>query len=348
MIKKTYQIKIYWIDGAYKATINPKQIMNDLTFSANINWWQWQMTVSLNIPFSDTTYWLTDVVKVTCFDEDNIAWRLIYTWYITQLDRIYSSWVERIDLKCLWLYSLLNTAFYYSAWFDFIKNQAPDATIKDVIDNFNTLYTAWRFSYTAWNISAYWSNINIAFDYTKSNIAIANIQKATNDFFFYIDQNGDVTYKSDTFVALDHKFTVWKDVQSINVDESVENVVNKLILKRGSTATVAWPYEDATSQSEYGLHENIVNASDIQDVSSANIYWNTYIDKNKDSKSEIVLTINSNYDLESIRPWQFVSVYNTDLEMKQLQIQKTQYKSDQVVVYLDKYETFADTVLSNK
>ena len=29
-------------------------------------------------------------------------------------------------------------------------------------------------------------------------------------FFFYIDQNGDVTYKSKTFWILDHKFTIWK------------------------------------------------------------------------------------------------------------------------------------------
>ena len=321
--------------------------MKDLTFSASINGWQWQMKVSLAIPFADVTFWLTDVVQVTCFDADNMNWRLIYSWYITKLQRNYSNNGESIDLICLWLYSMLNAMFFNNGWYIFTENQAPDQTIKDIIDFFNLHYTANWFSYSAWNISAYWSDLNIKFDYTKCNEAMLNIQKATNNFFFYIDQNGDVTYKTNTFATLDHKFTIWKDVETIDVDESVENVFNKIMLKRSDASTERWPYQDAWSIATYGKRENLITASDIQDIASADIYWNTYIAKNKDWKKEIVLTINSNYDLESIRPWQFVSVYNTDFNMKQLQIQKINYMSEKVQIYLDQYTTFAQSVLSN-
>ena len=119
-------------------------------------------------------------------------------------------------------------------------------------------------------------------------------------------------------------------------------------MKRGQDWTEAWPYIDAMSQTQYWSREIMISADEIQDVASADIYWNAYLEKEKNKKHEIVLTINSNYDLESIRPWQFVSVYNTDLELKKLQIQKVDYKADKVVLYLDQYKTFAQTVLSNK
>lgn len=348
MINKSYQIKVYWLDGTFKSTISPKKVMKNLTFSENINGWQWQMTVSLAIPFADATFGLTDVVQVTCFDASNMNWRLIYTWYITKFQRNYSNAGESVDLVCIGLYAMLNAIFYNSGGYVFTKNQAPDQTIKDIVDFFNSQYTANRFSYSAWHVSPYGSNLNISFDYTKCNEAIANIQKATNDFFFYIDENGDVTYKTNTFSTLDHKFTIWKDVEAIDVDESVENVSNKIMLKRGGSWTERWPYQDAWSIATYWKREKVVTASDIQDGVSADIYWNTYISKNKDSKKEIVLTINSNYDLESIRPGQFVSVYNTDFQMKQLQIQKIDYRSESVRVYLDQYTTFSQSILSNK
>lgn len=238
--------------------------------------------------------------------------------------------------------------FFKQTTYVFTKNQSPDQTIKDVIDYFNSQYTWPLFSYSAWNVLPYWSDINIEFNNTKCNIAIYDVQKATSDFFFYIDQNGDVTYKTNTFSILDHKFTIWKEVETLDVNESVENVFNKLMLKRWSSWTDSWPYTDAWSIALYWTRENIETVVNIQDVLSADNYWNKSILNTKDWSKEVVLTINSNYDIESIRPWQYISIYNTDFQMKNLQIQKINYTPEKIQIYLDKYTTFAQSVLSNK
>lgn len=346
MIDKSYQIKVYEIDWSYKTTISPSQVMNDLTFSANINWWQWQLSVSLDIAFDNTTFDLTDVVEVYEIDASNKNWRLIYTWYVTQLQRQYSNKWEYVSLVCVWLYAMLANLYFYSSAYKFTLNQAPDQTIKDILDYFNTVYTWSRFSYSWGWISAYGSSINIEFDHTKCTDAISNTQKATTDFYFYIDKDGQAIYKTKTFSTVDHNFTIWKDVDDLKANENVENVVNKYMLAYGS-GTSAWPYTDATSQATYWVREKYELISNIKDLASANNYWNKYIAQYKDHKREIVLTINNNYDIESIRPWQFVKVNNTDYSIDWLQIQKIQYSQDKVIVYLDNYSTLSQALSTN-
>lgn len=345
MIDKNYQIKVYELDWTYKTTINPKQIMDDLDFSANINGWQGELNVTLALPFDDVQFALTDVVKLYEFDVNNKNGRLIYTGYATKIEREFSNKGEFINLVCIGLYSMLNTLFWYSWSYTFAKNQAPNTTITNMIDYFNSVYTWSRFSYTG--VTAYGSSINIEFDYTKCNDVIKNIQQATKDFYFYVDKDWNVIYKTNTFAVLDHNFTIWKDVDVLKISETVETVVNKLILEYGTWPTTSWPYESAPSQATYWKREWFETVSQILDVASANNYGNKKIAQTKDMKREVVLTINNAYDLESIKPWQFVKVSNIDYTIYWLQIQKITYNKDKVVIYLDQYKTFADTILSN-
>lgn len=76
-------------------------------------------------------------------------------------------------------------------------------------------------------------------------------------------------------------------------------MVNKYILTWSSGTITA---QDATSQSNYGIREYRESNTSILDVGSANSYGAAYISENKDLKRNIKIVVNSEYNIETIRP----------------------------------------------
>jgi len=334
---KQYQTKIYSISWTLKATINPKMILNAISFSANINWWQWELRLDLGFDYdySWISYW--DIVKVYVTDK-NHTHDLIYTGAITQIQRKYSWNFQWISIVAIWLFAFM-TRVFFKDWsnYAFSKNQDPAQTIKDIVDYFNSVYTAGFFSYTG--VANYGSNINIAFDYNKCNDAIKEVQKATDSFYFYIWSDWNVIYKEKDWVVT-HKFTLEKDVLSLNSNENIESLANNVFVE------YSWGVankSDATSQSSYWLIETKIN-SQANDSASANIYAQDYLDQNKDFKKETTLVINSKYDIETIKPWDYIKLQNTKYWIDWVQILKTQYTFDKVVCYLDKYSSLSQEI----
>ena len=105
---------------------------------------------------------------------------------------------------------------------------------------------------------------------------------------------------------------------------------------------------DAWSQSTYWLRELKIS-SQAQDLTTGNAVATNYITQNKNYKKQTVITINSQYDLESLKPWDYVKIRNTDYILDGVQIQKLVYRYDKVVCYLDQYTTLPQAIktLSN-
>lgn len=344
-IRKTYQIKSYWYDWTYKKTVNPSIVMKDITFTSEIRWWLWQMTVSLNLPISNDRFAKSDIIEVYCFDPENIDWRLIYRGVLTRIKRLLSNKGEFIILTCLWMLAFINRLVFIQSTAQFNKDQHPDLTLKNVIDYFNTIYTHWRISYSAWNIASLPTDISLDFDYTKCGEAMKKVQQATADRFFFIDADGDVTYKANSASTTNHRLKVTQEIDDFVSDEEVESVVNQLFLRR--SGGVAGGANDPTSQTTYWRIDGVVSATNVGNLDSAIEYGTRYIDENKTEKKEIKLTVNSNYDIESIKPWHAITILNTDYETPPLQVQKVTYRYDMVTLELDRYSTFAQSILSD-
>lgn len=343
MIEKGYQYKLYDIDGTFKRVIDESVILETPSFSMSINSGQGDMTITLAVDIDNTYYELYDVVKIYEYDADNTSGRLIYTWFISRIRRTYDT-AQRIQLDLLGIWLLLNRVIWYSGWFVFTKTQDPAQTIKDMIDYFNTKYTAWWLSYAWGNISNYWSSISIEFDHTKCIDVLNNIVAATQDYYRYIAPDGQVYYKTKTYSAHDHIFRLEHDCDQLSITENGDTIINKLYVDYGGTPTTAWPYEDATSQTDYGLSELYELKSDLQNSWSANTYWNSYITQYKNYTKEIVININTKYDIESIRPWQFVKLLNCNYDVSESQIAKVDYSYDWARLYLDQYTTLQKTI----
>lgn len=343
MIEKGYQYRVYDIDGTFKRVIDETVILETPSFGMAINSWQGDLTITLALDIDNVDYEHYDVVRIYEYDEDNTGGRLIYTWFISRIRRTYDT-TQRIQLDILGIALLLNRVIRYDWWFVFTKTQDPAQTIKDMIDYFNTKYTAGWLSYAWGNVANYGSSISVEFDHTKCIDVLNNIVSITQDYYWYIDASGEVYYDTKTYSAHDHIFRLEYDCDALSVVENGETIINKLYVDYWWTPTTAWPYQDATSQTDYWLSEMYELKSDIQNVWSANIYWNSYISWYKDFKKEITISINTKYDIESIRPWQFIKLLNCNYSISQLQIAKIDYNDYNVKLYLDRYTTLQKTI----
>lgn len=324
-----FNYKVYWLDWAYKFTINEKTIKSDINFTANENSWQWQLRLLMDLNFENNQIINTDIIKIY---KETI---LIYTWIVQDVFRKINNNFEEIELPLLWLWTISTYILYQDTWnYSFNKNQDPSQTIKDIIDYINTVYTAGWLSYDT-SIETYWTSVSIDFENDTCFKALKKCIEAT-DFKLFIDKDWKVYFKSKP-VNVIHKITVWKDIEQINLEEDSEKLVNKLILKRKSWTT---NYENTTSQTNYWLKEKYLSKSDLADIWSANEFWNNYITENKDPKQKTKIILNKNYDLESIKILDTIKVLNFNYLIDNLQVVKYSYSVDKISLELETFDSF--------
>jgi len=336
-MKKFYQYKIYDKANVYKTTLDPKKVMSDIGFSQNINGTQGEINIEMDLDFDNSYFLQGDLVKITEYSDLNKAGRQIYYGRVSKIDRIQDQSSQRIVLVCLGIGTLLKKIIFDNGTKTFDLNQDPAETLKDIVDYANT--KVWSiFSYGA-NVVTYWKSINIGFDYTDCFQAIENTAETT-DFRWYIDAIGELYFKAKP-VTSTHKLTNQYNVEYIDRSENIEDVVNKIYVKRASGEVTS---QDATSQTTYWLREKRETKTDLKDAGSAQEYADKYIEKNKDMKPESKVTVNSFYDIVTIKPWDSIEIRNFDFGIDNLQVLKTDYDGDKMQLTLERLYTFGDAV----
>ncbi len=341
-MNKTFEIKVYNLDWTFNKLVSRSDLMKDFYYTSAINEWQGNADIELNLSIWNNDFTLWQVIKVYIFTDIYPNWKIIYSGMITKMTWKITSWAESLTLNCIWLGSLLSF-IYFKSWgnYAFTLNQEPATTLKAIIDYFNTKYTGTFLNYWA-NVSNYGSSVNLSYSYSKCLDALKNTASATN-FWWNIRSTGELYYKTTPTTAT-HILTVWKDIDTLTIENDSERVINEYILTYNSwTATNS----DATSKTSFWLRELQESKTDIQDLASANIYGTNYISKNKDYKKKTSIVINNSYNLESIEIGDTISVVNTDLSLKNLQIRKISYNINNMVIELDEFDTLAKELISN-
>lgn len=363
-MNKKFEIKVYGLDWTFKRTLKGTERMSDFSFSSQINWGQGEVNIELNKDFWDLTYISWDFIQVYVFSDIYLTGKLIYTGCIQRIDRIYTSWISKINLVVLWIASLL-TFINYNA----TKNQDPAQTIKDIIDYFNTKY-AWNWLKYDWGfIENFGTNINITF--TNKNLldAIKDIVTTTN--FWWTIWNDWQFYFQPYPTTSTHFVTAWKETDSINVVEDSERIINKVYIDYTWWSTTA---QDLISQATYWLKEKYESKTDLNNLASANSYANSIISQNKNPKQKITCTINDSFRfkwyylwddtetwvdsdtwterglenwIEHLTPWDTLTIRNINYEINNLQINKIDYNVDMVKIELSEYDTIAKEIFTN-
>lgn len=141
MRNKSYNVKAYALDGTFKRSIGPSEIMDAPRFTAQLSGGQGELSLRLKLAFDSTAVAYNDVLRVYQNDDTGNVGRLIYSGIITSIRRVSDKYAEYVEVRALGLASLLSrTLFTSGGSYAFNKTQEPANTIRDVVDDFATKY----------------------------------------------------------------------------------------------------------------------------------------------------------------------------------------------------------------
>ena len=280
-------------------------------------------------------------IKVFCYDDNFPNWILLYTWMVNLIKRIIETWLEQIQITTIWLWSLLNYVYYTNSWlYSFNKNTIISNIIKDIIDSVNLKFN-W-FSYDNTSIEETFDNVNISFNYNYCLDAIKKV--ITKDFNFFINANWKVFFRSKNSLTFSHLLTIWNNIESLEIEENSEKIINKYILEYN--AWVLAPIEDISSQNIYWIRELKETKKELLDNNSALVYANNFLVENKDFVKKIKVKVNNNYILENLQILDLVTINNIDYDLINLQIQKIEYNIYDINLYLSWYNSLSKEIFN--
>lgn len=351
-MKKAYQVKVYDIDGDYLKTFKPSQIMSDVAFTSKINGGQGQLNITLNLPIDDFDEGGSvdhmNFVRVYEIDDENSPEpRLIYTGFVSKYTPFFREGDEGVTLTCLGLATLLNFDYYRDADYTVSHStEDPKDIIEAIVDHFNSVYAGSWITYAGGQMTAVGTTVTYEFvDKTWFRAIKKAYELSGENRWWYIDQAGEVHFKEKPASAT-HIFTLGHDCDEGEVEKDNEKIVNQFQLRYDDPLQTA-DFSDATSQTNYGRRGKVQQDQRITTAATRDQRGNQQIEDNKNPIVRARLSINTNYDIETIKPGDTCVVLNKKKDSTifpdNMLITAVSYTPDKVVLTIeDLRPTFAD------
>ena len=314
-----FNIKVYGRNWTFIQTLNEKEISCNYSFSASVNSW----FSSLSFEY----YWefqLDHKQRIKIYKQ----WKAIYQWFITWVTIKADKWWKRQIIKCSWLLGLLA----FTPYQDWTLNINPWVFIRNVFYNLG---------FDTSSVRDYTSSISIESSNKTTLSLLQEILKQTLDYAFFIDADNKVRF---TPYENHHLLTYNDDCYNIDLSEDSTNYFNSITLKYDWWQVV---WSDADWILKYWVNELFVEESDIKDATTANLRLASLL-KEKDIVRNYKVSVNSNYDYFSIKPWDILSVRNTEWIIENKQVKKVQYSKNTAEIILDSYQSLESFIINSK
>ena len=133
---QTLNYKLYDKANTFKKVINPDLIQSDIRFTAQKNWWQGDLFLS--IKWIDTDIKHSDIIRVF-YSGEIVKNKLLYTWYIEEINQLVDSW-ETMQIIAIWLWSYL-TKIIFQSWGsrEFTLNKPASEIVIDIANYIETI-----------------------------------------------------------------------------------------------------------------------------------------------------------------------------------------------------------------
>lgn len=312
---------------------------------SEINQGQGQLNIDLDALFDDFGEG-SDIshgylLKLYLYDENHPAPTgiLIYSGIITTYEPRIEGNIETLKLMPIGIVSELNNSYFkVGGNRTFNINKKASEIFQDIITHFKTVYTDSDIAYTGGSVEDSGTVLDIDFANVKWLDAIKTAQKsAPTGWWWRVDPDGTAHFKSKPSTAT-HTFEMQRHVERIVVNKTIDSVKNDIILESSAPST---PHtaSDATSISSYGTRTLIISDSNIQDDTTAAARVAKELADRKDPKRRVAVTINEQYDLESIKPGDTCKIIGekigSSLLNSNMQIVRVDYSQDMVTITLE-------------
>ena len=310
---------MYSRTGQFIQTLNEKEISCNYNFSASVN----SGFSSLSFEY----YWefkLDHKQRIKIYKK----WKAIYQWFITWVSiKADKGWKKQI-IKCSWLLWLLA----FTPYQDWTLNINPWVFIRNLFYNLG---------FDTSPVRDYPSSISIESSNNTTLSLLQEILNQTLDYAFFIDADNKVRF---TPYENHHLLTYNDDCFNIDLSEDSTNYFNSITLKYDWWQVV---WSNSSWVTKYWVNELMVEESDIKNSTTANLRLNSLL-KEKDIIRNYKVSVNSNYDYFSIKPWDILSVRNTEWIIENKPVKKVQYSKDTAQIILDSYQSLESFIINSK
>ncbi len=310
---------MYSRTGQFIQTLNEKEISCNYNFSASVNSWYSSLSFEYYGSFQ-----LDHKQRIKIYKQ----WKAIYQWFITWLTVKADKSGKKQIIKCSWLLGLLAFIPYQ----DWTLNINPWEFIRNLF---------YWLGFDTSPVRDYPSSISIESDNNTTLSLLQEILNQTSDYAFFIDADNKVRF---TPYENHHLLTYNDDCYNIDLSEDSTDYFNSITLKY-SWGQVVWSNADWILK--YWVNELFVEESDIKDSTTANLRLASLL-KEKDIIRNYKVSVNSNYDYFSIKPWDILSVRNTEWIIENKQVKKVNYRKDTAEIILDSYQSLERFIINQK
>jgi hypothetical protein len=314
-----FNIKVYNRNWVFIQTLRESEISCKYSFSASVN----SGFSSLSFEY----YWdykLEHKQRIKIYKQ----WKAIYQWFITWVSIKADKSGKKQIIKCSWLLWLLS----FTAYQDWTLNINPGVFIRNT---FNSL------GFDVSPVRDYTSSISIESENNTTLSLLQEILNQTSDYAFFIDAENKVWF---TPYETHHLLTFNDDCYNIDLSEDSTNYFNSITLKY-SWGSVTW--SNASWIAKYWTNQLVVDEQEIKDNSTANLRLNSLL-KEKDIVRNYKVSVNSNYDYFSIKPWDILSVRNTEWIIENKPVKKVNYNQNTAEIILDSYQSLETFIINSK
>lgn len=349
---KSYEVKIYSRLGKFKKSINPKDILSEISFSEDLNGGQWSL--NLEISGNIENFEVSDIVEIREVSENSTKIIPTFTGIIEEIQVEEFETYDKISLEILGLHTLLGDLLYReNNQRKFQKNGNIANIFREIIDHFNTEY--WDFSatetqnlgkkifhYSDESIENFVKNITLEIDNTTHLEAMNKITEIS-DYVFFIDATGFITAKPKNNFS-EKILTLGREVVSFSQKIKKRDMCNSYIIEVDKIGSRT--YNDQNSIQKYGKKEKSDASSDIKTESAMNDKWNEFIRENANPKSEISLILKPQ-NSDFLYPWTRITLQNIRNPLSEKQITKIDKNRDNWTIYIGDYVSFGKILSKN-
>lgn len=216
----------------------------------------------------------------------------------------------------------------------------PSNIVRELLDNYASL--GGLVSYTEDSIEDTLTTVSYTFKFTTYLEALKkSVELAPQNWWWFVDPSNGIVYFKPLSQEVDHKFILGKHLSELEIEYSLEDVVNTVYFSGGDTGggvNLVTNQSNEESVAQYGTWLKTPSDNRVTDESTADIISESLINQFKDPRFKTSITIPAyKYDIGTINIGEIVGFgnFNSLIDSLQLQIMRADYSGDAVTLDLD-------------
>ena len=360
--EKRYSVKIYDRAGTtFKGNYDP---IGGYAFTKTINGGVGALSITLPRKFDNFGLGedvnLLDEIQVWIQDKDTSG-KKIYSGYVSSITSFIDGSNQGIKLDVLGYVSRLAfTLDWNGTDISMVRNSlTAGELVKDVIDKYRSTVSEERINYGTGTVDITGSDISYT---SNAKSCLETIERAREmagaTWYWYVDAD-NVFYFREYATTPTHLFTFGKDISSLEITRSADDIKNEFIFWNGlmadDTNFISNRYYNTNSINSYWNRFEANTDGRVTTSAGADALGDSYINAYKNPNVSMRFEVKDNnlgagYDIESIEPGHTCKILNlndSDVVGDNMVITSVQYTPEKAIIYVSDLREITGRSLTN-